>query len=162
VTNHEPVMTTVGEAIGLGQSGDREKARNLLVHAWEQVGATGDPMHRVGIAHSMADLQDAPEDELIWDLRALEAADQLTDGRVAEAGIGAPVAGFYPSLHLNLGEAYRKLGNSTQARDHRRKGLDAAQALDWVAEPADGYQAMILDALQRLGERLDASSATDR
>ena len=158
----DPVMSTVGEAIGLGQSGDRKRARELLGLAWEQVGPDGDPLHRVGIAHSMADVQDDLEDELTWDLRALEAADGLTDERVTEGGIAAPVAGFYPSLHLNLGEVYRKLGRRTEAADHRDRGLAAAHTLGWVAEPADGYQAQVLDALHRLGERLAADGPADR
>jgi hypothetical protein len=117
-------------------------------------------MHRVGIAHSMADVQDDPEDELLWDLRALAAADELTDQRVAEVGIDSPVAAFYPSLLLNLGEVYRKLGRLEEARDQLRRGLDATRALQWSAEPPDGYQAMVIDALTRLGERLDDASAT--
>ena len=159
MTGPDPVMSTVGQAIGLGRSGDRGRARELLGRAWEQVGADGDPMHRVGIAHSMADVQDDLEEELRWDLRALAAADQLTDLRVAEAGIAAPVAGFYPSLHLNLGEVYRRLGRFTDAWKHLHSGLDATRALGWTAEPADGYQAQVIDALQRLGERL-ARAAT--
>ncbi len=154
----DPVMTTVGEAIGLGRSGDRARARELLGRAWEQVGADGDPMHRVAIAHSMADVQDDPEDELRWDLRALAAADQLTGHRVAAAGIGTPVAGFYPSLHLNLGEVYRKLGRFAEAADHLDRGLAATRTLGWTAEPADGYQAQVIDALERLGERLPGTA----
>ena len=158
----DPVMSTVGEAIGLGRSGDRARARELLGRAWEQVGADGDAMHRVGIAHSMADVQDDLEEELRWDLRALAAADELTDHRVAAAGIGTPVAAFYPSLHLNLGEVYRKLGRFTEARTHLHSGQQATRALGWTAEPADGYQAQVIDALQRLGERLAGPPATDR
>ena len=154
MSDPDPVMTIVGEAIGLGCSGDRARARELLREAWDRVGPDGDALHRVGIAHSMADLQDAPEEELIWDQRALQAADELTDDRVAQAGIGTPVAGFYPSLHLNLGEAYRKLGRGEEAADHLRLGLESAAALHWSAEPADGYQAMVLDALKRLADRL--------
>lgn len=157
----DPVMSTVGEAIGLGRSGDRATARELLGRAWDQVGAEGDPMHRVGIAHSMADVQDEPEDELIWDRRALEAADQLTDHRIGQAGIGTPVAGFYPSLHLNLGEVYRKLGRLDEARDHLQRGLVATTELGWSAEPPDSYQAMVIDALARLGERIEQAAGTD-
>ena len=79
MTTPDPIMSTVGEAIGLGQSGDRRQARKLLEQAWAQVGDDGDPMHRVGIAHSMADLQDDPAEELRWDQRALRAADELSD-----------------------------------------------------------------------------------
>jgi hypothetical protein len=50
---------------------------------------------------------------------------------------------------------YRKLGRLEEARDHLRHGLEAARVLQWSAEPPDGYQAMIIDALARLGERLD-------
>ncbi len=160
MTSSDPVMMTVGEAIGLGRSGDRARARELLGRAWEQESADGDPMHRVGIAHSMADVQDEPEDELVWDLRALAAADQLTEQRVAAAGIDTPVAGFYPSLHLNLGEVYRKLGRFEEAQEHVRRGREATRALQWSAEPADGYQAMVIDALERLGGRLDEAVAT--
>jgi hypothetical protein len=156
----DPVMSTVGEAIGLGHSGDRGRARELLSRAWEQVGEDGDAMHRVGIAHSMADVQDDLEDELRWDLRALAAADQLTEHRLAEAGMAVPVAGFYPSLHLNLGEVYRKLGRFAQAGDHLRKGLQAVATPGWSAEPPDGYQAQVIDALARLGERLAGTAAT--
>lgn len=157
----DPVMTIVGEAVGLGRSGDRAKARELLERAWERVGPDGDALHRIGIAHSMADLQDVPEHELTWDLRALQAADELTDGRVAEAGIASSAGGFYPSLHLNLGEAYRKLGRPVEATEHLCSGLDAAQTLGWAAEPPDGYQAMVLDGLRRLADRLLGESATD-
>ena len=158
MTTPDPIMSTVGEAIGLGQSGDRGQARKLLEQAWAQVGDDGDPMHRVGIAHSMADLQDDPAEELRWDQRALRAADELGDEQVTAAGIDGPAAGFYPSLHLNLGEAYRKLGRFQEAAEHQAAGLAAAHELGWVAEPADGYQAMVLDGFDRLGQRLDAAT----
>lgn len=62
----------------------------------------------------MADVQDEMHEELLWDLRALAAADLLTDQRVARAGVAGSVAGLYPSLHLNLGEcAARKLASRT-------------------------------------------------
>ena len=68
----------------------------------------------------MADVQDDVAEELRWDERALAAADGLTDERVAAGGVPAGVAGFYPSLHLNIAECHRRLGNPTQAREHLR------------------------------------------
>jgi hypothetical protein len=90
-------------------------------------------------------------DEVLWDQRALQAADLLTDERVAVAGVTSPVAGFYPSLQLNLGECYRKLGDDEQARQHLEAGLAAVDAL-----PEDGYGRMISGGLQRLSRRLHA------
>jgi hypothetical protein len=100
----------------------------------------------------MADVQDDVQEELAWDLRALEAADLTTDDRASQAGVAGPVAGFYPSLHLNLAECYRKLGEPEAARDHLRRGQAAVEAL-----PEDGYGRMIKDGLNRLDERLQRS-----
>jgi len=97
----------------------------------------------------MADVQDDPWQELRWDLEALRAADRLTGERAAAAGVPASVAAFYPSLHLNLGEVYRKLGDLDLARHHCRRGSDAVDAL-----PDDGYGRMITGALSALSQRL--------
>jgi hypothetical protein len=87
--------------------------------------------------------------ELVWDLRAMAAAEQLTEARVAEAGVTLPVAGLYPSLHLNLSECYRKLGDLARAREH----LQRAQAtIDVLGD--DGYGRMIRDGLERIAEQL--------
>lgn len=79
-------------------------------------GESGDPFHRLRAGpldgrRSREDLHD----ELDWDLRALEAADPITDERAAQAGVTNPVAGFYPSLHLNMGECYRKFGDRDES-----------------------------------------------
>jgi tetratricopeptide (TPR) repeat protein len=148
MTEPDPVMKRVGEGIELGQSGSREAARCLFSEVWEQIGGEhGDPFHRCALAHSMADVQDDVRDELLWDQRALQAADLLSDERAAAAGVTSPVAGFYPSLYLNLGECYRKLGDYEHARQHLEAGLAAVDAL-----LDDGYGGMISGGLQRLRE----------
>lgn len=97
----------------------------------------------------MADVQDDVRDELLWDRRALEAADLVSDEMASAAGVTSSVSGFYPSLHLNLGECYRKLGDDDQARQHLEAGLAAVGAL-----PDDGYGHMIRGGLERLSQRL--------
>ncbi len=97
----------------------------------------------------MADVQDDLHDELLWDLRALAAADLLTDERAARGGVTGPVAGFYPSLHLNLGECYRKLGELDRAREHLDRGRASVNALT-----NDGYSQMIKTGLDRLANNL--------
>ncbi|MCA0144769.1 hypothetical protein [Blastococcus sp. LR1] len=145
----DPVMVRLGEAIALGQQGRREEARATFSEIWAEIGTDGDPLHRCTLAHHMADVQDDPRDELMWDLRALVAAESITDDRAAAAGATGPVAAFYPSLHLNLGEDHRKLGDVAAARRHLELGRQAAVALG-----DDPYGSMITAGLDGLAERL--------
>jgi hypothetical protein len=152
MTTPDATMVKISQGIELSHSGEREAAHRLFADLWDEIGDTGDALHRCALAHSMADVQDDVHAELFWDLRALEAADQVTDERVEQAGIANSVSGFYPSLHLNLGEAYRKLGDLDHARDHLERGRAAINALG-----DDGYGKMIKAGLDRLADRLSAA-----
>ncbi|GHE92801.1 hypothetical protein GCM10017786_26860 [Amycolatopsis deserti] len=112
------------------------EARRILLRLWEE----GSAVDRCAAAHFLADRQDSPEEELLWDLRALE---------VAAAADPAEVRGFFPSLHLNLGDVYRRLGDVPRAREH----LAAARAEIGTLED-DGYGRMIRGGIARLAERL--------
>lgn len=101
------------------------------------------------LAHAMADVQDDVHEELVWDQRALAAADLLTDARTTQAGVMLPVAGLYSSLHLNLAECYRKLGDLDRARDHLRQAHAAIGALG-----DDEYGMLIRQGLEQVTERL--------
>ena len=144
-------MTRIGEAIALSQQGRQVEARAAFAAIWAEICDGGDPLHRCTLAHHMADVQDDPRDELAWDLRALEAADSVTDERAAAAGAIGPVAAFYPSLHLNLGEDHRKLGDVAAARRHLDLGRAAAASLG-----DDPYSSMIKTGLDGLAQRLSA------
>jgi hypothetical protein len=148
----DDVMTRFGQALELSQRGERRLARERLTSLWEEIGPTGDALHRVSVAHALADVQDDLGEELGWDLRALEAADEVTDERATQAGVAVPVAGLYPSLHLNLGEDYRRLGDLASARHHLTLGRRATRALG-----DDGYSRMIKGALDALAVRLGTS-----
>jgi hypothetical protein len=145
----DQVMLRLGEALQAGQSGERARAHALFAALWTEIGPDGDAFHRMSVAHSMADVQDDPHDELGWDLLALEAAQHVTQERAAEAGLTTPVAALFPSLHLNLGEDYRTIGDLESARDHLALGQEAAGAL-----PDDGYGTMIRNGLAALADRL--------
>ncbi len=149
MTEPDETMTRIGHGVELGQRGEKEDARRLFTELWAQIGPAGDPLHRVALAHAMADVQDDPQVELAWDLRALQAADLVTDQRAAQAGVTSPVSGFYPSLYLNLGEDYRKLHDLPAARRNLELGRAAAQALG-----DDGYSMMIKRGLDALATRL--------
>lgn len=114
----DQVMAAIGEAMALGRGGDTTDARARLAQLWEQVGVAGDPLHRCTIGHYLADLCDDAAEALTWDVRALDAADALTDDRAKAHHASLSVAGFYPSLHLNLADNYRRLGSLAAASRH--------------------------------------------
>ncbi len=144
------VLAEVAMGIGWARSGDRAGARLLFAALWERVGAHGDALCRCAIAHSMADVMDDPRAELRWDLRALDAARELEDGRLTEAGMAVTTAGLFPSLHLNLGDAYRRAGDREQALVHLHAGREALGRL-----PPDDGAAQVRDGLDRLARRLE-------
>ena len=146
-------MVKISQGIGLGQAGERAAAREVFSDLWDRIGADGDPFYRCAVAHSMADVQDDLNDELAWDLRALHAADLVTNDRVREAGVMSPAAAFYPSLHLNLGEVYRKLGDLDRARFHLSQGQAALGVLG-----DDGYGQIVKGGLDGLANRLSPST----
>ncbi|WP_238006747.1 hypothetical protein KZZ52_24155 [Dactylosporangium sp. AC04546] len=147
----DPTMVRIGDGVQLhhGQ-GQREAARDLFAEIWEEIGGEqGDPLHVCVLAHSMADVQDDVHQELVWDQRALAAADLLTDDRVAQAGVPLSVAGLYPSLHLNLADCHRRLGDLGLAREHLELARAGIGALG-----DDGYGQLIKSGLERLSRQL--------
>ncbi|EMF58570.1 hypothetical protein [Streptomyces bottropensis] len=170
----DALMTRIGQAVMLHHGGDREEARHRLLQLWAEIGEDGTPLHRCTLAHYMADTQDDPDTELAWDLRALSAADELSDGRSAEHPTDHPVhhpphhqadhsaarprehhdelavRAFYPSLHLNLAADYARLGRPDAARSHLRLARAALAALE-----DGGHGDGVRTALGRLEARLD-------
>jgi hypothetical protein len=130
------IMGRRGDAVALDYSGDREGARARLAALWDEIHPDGDALHRCTLAHYMADMQDDPPEELLWDQRALEAAGSLT---------GEGARDYYPSLHLNLVEDYRKLGDWKHAREHLTRVRELAGAL-----PENGYGNMIRRGIAHL------------
>ncbi|MEV6694899.1 hypothetical protein AB0M35_25825 [Micromonospora sp. NPDC051196] len=147
----DETLARINEGVQLHhQQGQREAARDLFAQIWDEIGGErGDPLHVCVLAHSMADVQDNVHQELVWDERALTAAGLLTDDRLAQAGVPMSVAALYPSLHLNLGECYRKLGDLGRAREF----LQCAQA-GIGALGDDAYAQLIKGGLDRLAQEL--------
>ncbi|MEV2211808.1 hypothetical protein AB0H86_10180 [Streptomyces sp. NPDC050997] len=150
-TAADAVMTRIGQVVILHHAGDREEARHRFLDLWAEIGEDGDALHRCTLAHYLADTQDDPFDELAWDLRALTAAEELTDDRLADHEGALAVRALYPSLHLNLAADYVKLGRSEAARTHLRR---ARRASDALADDSygDGVRAAISRLELRLGE----------
>jgi hypothetical protein len=149
----DPVLVRIGEGVELHHGrGRREAARHVFARLWDEIGGEqGDPLHVCVLAHAMADVQDDAHEELLWDQRALTAAGQLTDDRAAQAGVMLPVAGLYPSLHANLAECHRKLGDLDRARDHLRRAQAGIGALG-----DDEYAQLIKRGVDQLAQQLAA------
>jgi len=145
----DPIMGQIGAAIGLSQSGELAAARERFAAIWDTVSSDGDPFHRCTLAHYAADVQLSTEDELMWDLRALAAAEEITDERAQQYHHSLTAAGLYPSLHLNLAQDYQKLGDLPHAREH----LAAAQSCAGTLAD-DGYGNMIKSGIDRLADEL--------
>lgn len=145
-------MEDIMEAAAQLQAGQVEAARKRLLELWSTWSDVNAPLERCTIAHFLADTEPDAQAELAWDLLALEAA----TGSSAPANrpaVDAKLNGFLPSLHLNLGDVYRRLGDPARARGHVEAGLAAASSLG-----NDGYGMTTLGGLQRLARRLAESA----
>jgi hypothetical protein len=126
-------LEEITAAVELGHSGDRTAARTRLTALWE---ACDDRQTRCAIAHYLADVQDDTEDELFWDLRALEVVEDT---------------GWLPSLHLNLADDYRRLAQPQKAEEHLSVAREHLPGL-----PDDGYGDMIRSGVQHVADALAA------
>lgn len=121
--------TVIRQGIALREQGRSAEARVLMETLVEEVEGGDDVYAKVFLAHSLADVQERPEDELAWDLRALTFMDELTDERARERGNPGGKEALLPSLHLNLAVDYRRLGDDESARRHYELGAAHLGAL---------------------------------
>lgn len=157
MTTTDTVMARITEAVTDFRAGATDPAREALLALWTEIGAAGDPLHRCSLAHYLADTYDDPAEALVWDVRALDAADALTDSRAQAYHDSLRVAGFYPSLHLNLADNFRRLGAFPAATRH----LTAATThLDDL--PDDDYGTTIRTILTEVAAAVAAADTTRR
>ncbi|GAA2558158.1 hypothetical protein [Streptomyces levis] len=155
--SHDPTMEAIGQAVVEGRTGDILSARHKLLNLWSEIGVTGDPLHRCSLAHYLADLYEDPAQALAWDVRALDAADAVTERRAQEHHASLHIAGFYPSLHLNLADNYRRLGSFNAATEHINAAQEHAPSL-----PQDAYGASLRTALDEVAEAISRRNITKR
>ncbi|MBY6351425.1 hypothetical protein [Rhodococcoides corynebacterioides] len=156
MTAPDPTMEAITAAVVRGRGGDVDGAQSDLEALWSEIGVGGDPFHRCTLAHYLADLYDDAAVALIWDVRALDAADALDGDRARQHHASLQVAAFYPSLHLNLADNLRRLGSFQAAADHLDRAEERLSAL-----PDDAYGEMIRSALTDL-RRAVVELRTDR
>jgi tetratricopeptide (TPR) repeat protein len=137
----DPVMARIAQSQQLALCGERAQAAQEFARIWQQFDADSDPLHRVTLAHYMADVQDTAADELEWDLRALAAADSITSGDPA----ADRVRGLYASLHLNVASALHELGRIDDSIRHLAQAEAAQPDL-----PPDGYGDLVRSGIAAL------------
>lgn len=139
VDPNNPVVKLCARGMRAECEGRSDLAKRLFEQAWTE--RSGDYDACVA-AHYLARHQDSPQATLRWNQAALTYADVVGDERVA---------GFYPSLYLNLGHAYEQLGDRDQAARHYQLAAERAGQL-----PEGSYADMVRDAIargqQRIGE----------
>jgi hypothetical protein len=141
----DPVMATIAQVQQTALQGQREQAASAYEQLWAQV-EHGRPLHRVSVAHYMADLQDDPAEELRWDERALAAAAEVTP-QDADAAAVAPLRA---SLHVNAAGALHKLGRLDDARPQLAAARQAEETL-----PEDGYGRLVRSRIEALSAEMN-------
>jgi len=143
-----PEMKEIGEAIVVLHRDGTTQGRPLLLRLWEKHAVDGAPIQISTLAHYLADTEAEVGEELEWDLKSLQAA---TGSRASEDHdpVSADLASFLPSLHLNVGDCYRRLGDLERARRHARF---AETRIGVLAD--DPYGKLIRGGLRRLQARL--------
>ncbi|MEU8134034.1 hypothetical protein [Streptodolium elevatio] len=153
----DPTMEAIGLAVTEGRVGDAASARRKLLGLWSAIGVTGDPLHRCTLAHYLADLHEDPAQALAWDTRALDAADAVTEHRLQNHHAGLHIAGFYPSLHLNLADNYRRLGSFDAAAEHINAAKEGAPSL-----PEGAYGDLLRTAIEQVAQAITLRDTTKR
>ena len=121
--------------------GNAQEAARLFEQAWTK--STND-FERCIAAHYVARHQSSPPLALHWNQEAMDCANRIADGSVAD---------FLPSLYLNLGKSHEDLG------DAKRAGELYQCAADRVGYLATGaYRDIVEDGIRRGLQRVGNSS----
>ncbi|GAA0933550.1 MULTISPECIES: hypothetical protein [Streptomyces violaceusniger group] len=101
-----PVVRLCVQGMAAEAEGRADDARARFRQAWD---IAADDYEKCVAAHYLARHQPTPAETLRWNQECLDRADAVGDERVR---------GFYASLHVTMGSAYRALGDPTAAHRH--------------------------------------------
>ena len=96
--SNDALMDRITASIAQLHAGDRDGARASFSAIWRDMGDDPDPFHVCTLSHFMADVQNDVDRELEWDLRALEAAGLVTDGRARQHHASLSIKSFLPII----------------------------------------------------------------
>ncbi|MFF4603902.1 hypothetical protein ACFY12_14370 [Streptomyces sp. NPDC001339] len=106
-----PVVRLCVEGMRAEAEGRAEMALVLFQQAWE---LAADDYEACIAAHYLARHQNSPQETLRWNQECLDRADRVGGERVRS---------FYPSLYVNMGHAYRRLGQTALAHRYFRRAV---------------------------------------
>lgn len=153
-----PFLTSIVEAAQLRQAQNKAAAREILMPIWEGLDATARPDLACVVAHYLADAMEQLSDELVWDTRALKAAnDARALGIITLDGVGS-IDAFYPSLYLNLADAHLRHGDLDGCQEHLKSARHAIS----VSPNNSPYAQYIRKGVEALALRLEARRQEER
>ena len=144
-------------------AGDRDSARPLFKEAWELARQAGEDYHAVDAAHMLGICEPA-DASLMWNNRAMEAAEASEDPRAGE---------WLGPLYNNTGRTYHDAGEYEKALELFEKGLAWRQERDdqqttqiakWTVARAKrslGHTEEALAMQQSLLEEHEAAGSSD-
>lgn len=150
----ENLMSELGAALAVPPADRKVELERL----WSAIDPA-DHAARCIAAHYIADAQDDVDAEVEWDERSLTESINVSDSDLHAIHPTLSVAGFMPSLHLNLADGYRRQGKFDAASDRLATSREFAFALDAPGVAAE-YIEMIRGGQDRVAEKIAARDAS--
>ena len=132
-----PIVKLCAQGMEAESAGDLTGAMACFEQAWDEA---SDDWERCVAAHYAARHQNTPEATLHWNEECLTYAKAVGD---------ETVAGFYPSLYLNIGHSHEMLGHREQAIEGYRNAEKLLRTL-----PPGPYADMVKDGVARGIDRM--------
>jgi hypothetical protein len=129
MSSDQTVKERIRAAMQQRELGDTARARSTM-ESLLPLAKSSSTFDWLFYAHAFADVQEDVTEELRWDQTALEALEQLSEAEAEAEQVHGGVAGLLPSLHLNLADVHRRLGDETRAQHHYAEGSKHLEALD--------------------------------
>lgn len=147
-----PFLADLATGLAL-QSTDRPAALAHLMGMWDGL-AADDKAGQCILAHYIADLHDDVADELRWDEAALAASRDVTDADLQNLHPTLTVAGFIPSLQLNVADCYRRVGRFEDAQSALSNSIAFNESLPSALPEQIAYRDIILGGQQNLAGKI--------
>jgi hypothetical protein len=129
---NNPVAKLCAHGMEEENKGNAQEAAKLFEQAWT---ASNNDLERCIAAHYVARHQPSGQLALHWNQEAMDCANRVSDGSVAQ---------FFPSLYLNLAKSHEDLGNAERARLFYECAADRLAFL-----PSGPYRDIIEDGIKR-------------
>lgn len=129
---NNPVVALCAEGMRAESEGKAAEAKDFFECAWR---ASTDDYEACIASHYLARHQETMEQTLHWNEESLRRAELVADERVA---------GFLPSLYLNLGHCHEERGEAEKARAFYERAEEHLSAV-----PQGPYGDMVRDGVSR-------------